>query len=81
MTNLFAGAYGTFRRQFEDMTDSEWGDMFGATLSAAVQQFRTDGAAMQQAIESAGSGATNLGMAMTEQMAGSPGLAGACWAL
>ena len=51
------------------VTDAEWGDMFGATLSAAVQQFRTDGAAMQQSIESAGAGATNLGMAMTEQIA------------
>lgn len=69
MTSLFAGAYGIFRRQFDDMTDSEWGDMFGAALSAAVQQFRTDGAAMQQAIQSAGAGATNLGMRMTEQMA------------
>jgi len=69
MTNLMAGAYGIYRRQFEDMTDAEWGDMFGAALSAAVQQFRTDGVAMQQAIQSAGAGATNLGMEMTEQLA------------
>ena len=69
MTSLFAGAYGIFRSQFEDLTDSEFGDMFGAALSGAVQQFRTDGAAMQQSIESAGAGATQLGMRMTEQMA------------
>lgn len=69
MTSLFAGAYGVFRNQFSEMTDSEWGDMFGASLSAAVQQFRTDGAAMQQSIESAGNQATLLGISMTEQLA------------
>ena len=76
MTNLFAGAYGTFRRQFEDMTDSEWGDMFGATLSAAVQQFRTDGAAMLQSIESAGSEATKLGLSMAGAVGGVARLGG-----
>lgn len=69
MTNLMAGAYDVYRQQFADMTDSAWAEMFGATLTAAVQQFRTDGAAMQQAIESAGAGAIQLGMSMTEQMA------------
>lgn len=68
MTSLFATSYGIFKKQFGEMSDADWGDMFGAALSKSVQQFKTDGAKMQQAIESAGAGATNLGMKMTEQM-------------
>lgn len=68
MTSLFATSYGIFKKQFSEMSDADWGDMFGAALSKSVQQFKTDGAKMQQAIESAGAGATNLGMQMTEQM-------------
>ena len=68
MTSLFATSYGIFKKQFSEMSDADWGDMFGAALSKSVQQFKTDGAKMQQAIESAGAGATNLGVSMTEQM-------------
>ncbi|MEM6728836.1 MAG: phage tail tape measure protein, partial [Pseudomonadota bacterium] len=68
MTSLFATSYGIFKRQMEDLTDAEFGEQFGAALSASVQQFKTDGAAMQQAIESAGAGAVQLGMDMTEQL-------------
>jgi TP901 family phage tail tape measure protein len=68
MTSLFATSYGIFKKQFSEMSDADWGDMFGAALAKSVQQFKTDGAKMQQAIESAGAGATNLGMSMTEQM-------------
>lgn len=69
MTSLFATSYGIFKRQFADMEDGAFGDMFGSTLAAAVQQFKTDGSKMQQAIESSGAGATNLGMRMQEQLA------------
>ncbi|MCF6432509.1 phage tail tape measure protein [Leisingera sp. MMG026] len=69
MTSLFATSYGIFKKQFAEISDADWGDMFGAALAKSVQQFKTDGAKMQQAIESAGAGATNLGMKMTEQMA------------
>lgn len=69
MTSLFATSYGIFKKQFDDMSDADWGDMFGASLAKSVQQFKTDGAKMQAAIESAGAGATNLGASMTEQMA------------
>lgn len=68
MTSLFATSYGIFKKQMEDLTDAEFGEQFGAALSASVQQFKTDGAAMQQAIESAGAGAVQLGMDMTEQL-------------
>ena len=68
MTSFFATSYGIFKKQFSEMSDADWGDMFGAALSASVQRFKTDGTKMQQTIESAGAGATNLGMQMTEQM-------------
>lgn len=69
MTSLFATSYGIFKDQYAIMSDADFGNMFGAALSASVQQFKTDGAAMQMAIESAGAGAVNLGMKMTEQLA------------
>lgn len=69
MTSLFATSYGIFKKQMGDLTDAQFGEQFGAALAASVQQFKTDGSKMQQAIESAGAGAVNLGMAMTEQMA------------
>ncbi len=69
MTSLFATSYGIFKDQYAIMSDADFGNLFGAALSASVKQFKTDGAAMQQAIESAGAGAVNLGMQMTEQLA------------
>ena len=69
MTSLFATSYGIFKDQYAIMSDADFGNMFGAALSASVRQFKTDGAAMQMAIESAGAGAVNLGMSMTEQLA------------
>ncbi len=68
MTSLFATGYGIFKDQFKDMDDGAFGDMFGASLAGAVQAFKTDGAKMQQAIESAGAGAANLGMSLNEQL-------------
>ncbi|MEM7295903.1 MAG: phage tail tape measure protein [Pseudomonadota bacterium] len=68
MTSLFATSYGIFKRHMGDLTDAEFGERFGASLAASVQAFKTDGTKMQQAIETAGAGAVNLGMAMTEQL-------------
>lgn len=69
MTSLYATSYGIFKKQFNDLNDAEFGDTFGAMLAKSVQAFKTDGAQMQQAIESAGAGAVNLGMSMREQLA------------
>ena len=69
MTSLYATSYGIFKKQFNDLNDAEFGDTFGAMLAKSVQAFKTDGSQMQQAIESAGAGAVNLGMTMREQLA------------
>jgi TP901 family phage tail tape measure protein len=68
MTSLFATAYGTFKQLDNDMSDADWGNKFSAGLSAAVQQFKTTGSGMQMAIESAGSEASLLGMALEDQL-------------
>ncbi len=68
MTSLFATSYGLFKRQYADMSDQDFGGLFAASLSKSVQQFKTTGEAMQQAIQSAGAGAVNLGMDMREQL-------------
>ena len=67
MTSLFASGYGTFKRQFAGMSDQSFGGMFASSIAKAVQQFKTTGDKMQQAIQSAGAGATNLGMSMADQ--------------
>ena len=69
MTSLFATSYGLFKRQYQDMSDQDFGGLFAASLSKSVQQFMTTGEKMQQAIQSAGAGAVNLGMDMREQLA------------
>lgn len=69
MTSLYATSYGIFKKQFNDLNDAEFGDTFGAMLAKSVQAFKTDGSQMQQAIESAGAGAVNLGVTMREQLA------------
>lgn len=69
MTSLFATAHGLFKRQFSDLGDGQFGELFAAALSKSVQQFKTTGGKMQRAIESAGAFAVNLGMDMREQLA------------
>ena len=32
MTSLFATSYGIFKKQFSEMSDADWGDMFGCGL-------------------------------------------------
>ena len=70
MTNLFATGFGQFKGAlFEDLSDREFGATFSAQLSKAVEQFKTDGAKMQQAIQSMGSGLAESGVSMALQFA------------
>ncbi|WP_294948304.1 phage tail tape measure protein [Sulfurivirga sp.] len=71
MTSLFATAYGTFKQPlYRSMDDARFGELFAAQLAAAVQAFKTDGARMQQAIQSMGSGLSASGVRLSEQLAG-----------
>ncbi|WP_275098084.1 phage tail tape measure protein [Sedimenticola hydrogenitrophicus] len=68
MTSLFATGYGSFKNSlFADIGDDEFGQAFSASLAKAVQQFKTDGAKMQQAIQSMGSGLAESGIALSDQ--------------
>ena len=68
MTSLFATGYGSFKNSlFEDATDEEFGAAFSSMLSKSVQQFKTDGGKMQQAIQSMGSGLAESGISLSDQ--------------
>lgn len=70
MTELFASAYGTFKAPlYAAAGDRDFGAILSAQLAKAVQQFKTDGGRMQQAIESMGSGLAGAGVSMADQFA------------
>jgi len=69
MTSLFGTGYGIFKRQFAGQSDKDFGGLFSAAITKSVQQFKTTGSGMQQAIQSMGSGPTNLGVPLAEQLA------------
>jgi len=69
MTSMMGTAYGVFRNNYKNLSDEEWSGKFTSGLSAAVKAAKTDGAKMQQALESAGQGAALLGSNMTEEFA------------
>lgn len=69
MTSLFATAYGSFKDNlYKGASDEEFGDIFSASLSKSVEQFKTDGSKMQQAIQSMGSGLAASGVSLSNQM-------------
>lgn len=68
MTSLFATSYGSFKESlYAKQTDDQFGQILSASISKAVQQFKTDGAKMQQAIQSMGSGLAESGVSLAEQ--------------
>jgi TP901 family phage tail tape measure protein len=70
-TSLFATGYGSFKETlFKDASDGEFLDQFAAGIGASVKRFKTNGANMQQAIESMGSGLAASGVELSEQLVG-----------
>ena len=71
MTDLFGTAYGVFKGSlYRDLSDSEFSGMFSSMLSKSVQQFKTTGSKMKQAIEAAANGLSESGVKMSEQLVG-----------
>ncbi len=68
MTSLFATGYGIYKDYYGSMTDMEFGEMFSAGIAKSVQQFKTTGSGMSQAIESLGASATNAKVPLEEQL-------------
>lgn len=70
MTGLMASLHSVFKDALHaEMSDAEFGWAAAGQLSAAVEQFKTTGPKMQQAIESAGSQMALSGVSMAEQFA------------
>lgn len=67
MTSLFATGYGIYKGMYDDMDDIQFAELFSAGLTAAVQQFKSDGPAMSMALTNIGASATSAGIAMEEQ--------------
>ena len=68
MTGLMASLHSVFKDALHaGMSDAEFGWAAAGQLSAAVEQFKTTGPKMQQAIESAGSQMALSGVSMAQQ--------------
>ncbi len=68
MTSFFATSYGSFKDSlYETISNRDFGNILSASLAKSVQQFKTDGAKMQQAIQSMGSGLAESGISLAEQ--------------
>lgn len=68
MTSLFATGYGIYKGFYKDMSDLEFGEMFSAGIAKSVQQFKTDGSKMSQAIQMLGASATTSNVPLEEQL-------------
>lgn len=61
MTSLFATGYGIYKDLYSDLSDMDFGEMFSAGIAGSVQNFKTTGGGMSQALTSLGAaGATAL---------------------
>ena len=71
MTSLFATGYGAFKETlYADVQDQEFGQIFSAGLAQSVEQFKTTGRRMQQAVQSMGSGLATAGISLADQLTG-----------
>jgi len=69
MTSLFATGYGIFKDLYGNMSDLQFGEMFSAGIAAAVQQFKTTGSGMAQALTTLGAAASTARRPFEEQLA------------
>ncbi|MEW5897746.1 MAG: phage tail tape measure protein [Bacillota bacterium] len=69
MTSLFATGYGIYKDFYSQLSDFDFGQMFSAGIAAAVQQFKTTGAGMAQALTTLGAAATSARRPFEEQLA------------
>lgn len=68
MSSLFATGYGIYKGYYSDLSDLQFGEMFSAGISKSVQQFKTTGSGMSQAISALGASATNSNVPLEEQL-------------
>ncbi len=68
MTSLFATGYGIYKDFYSEMSDIEFAEFFSAGIAKSVQQFKTDGSKMAQAIQTLGAAATSARVPLEEQL-------------
>ncbi|PJZ43679.1 phage tail tape measure protein, partial [Leptospira brenneri] len=69
LSKLFGMTYNQYKTMYSGMSDADFGRMVGNTITEASRLYRTDGAAMNQAMNSLGSAAASLNVTFTEQSA------------
>lgn len=69
LSKLFGMTYNQYKTMYSGMSDADFGRMVGNTITEAARMYRTDGAAMNQAMNSLGSAAASLNVTFTEQSA------------
>lgn len=69
MTSLFATGYGIYKDYYSSLSDEAFGEMFSAGIAKSVQQFKTTGSGMAQAISALGGSATAAAVPLEEQLA------------
>jgi TP901 family phage tail tape measure protein len=67
MSKLFGMTYAQFKDMYQNMSDTDFAGMFGNTITIASNLYRTDGAAMNQAMQSLGATASSLKVSFEEQ--------------
>jgi TP901 family phage tail tape measure protein len=68
MASYFGTVYNVYAKSYKDMSALDFGNMVGNMTAYAVKAYKTDGAKMQQAMESVGSAAASMGMSLQEQI-------------
>lgn len=68
MTSLFATGYNIYKGAYSDLSDLQFGEVFSAGIAKSVQQFKTTGSGMAQAIQSLGASATTAQVPLEEQL-------------
>ncbi|QGP91711.1 Phage-related minor tail protein [Neomoorella glycerini] len=68
MTSLFATGYGIYKDMYNKLSDEAFGQMFSGGIAAAVNQFKSTGPQMAQALTTLGAAATSAKRPMEEQL-------------
>ncbi|WP_209010587.1 phage tail tape measure protein [Anaerovorax sp. IOR16] len=68
MTSLFATGYGIYKKYYSEMSDLEFGEMFSAGISLAVERYKTKGSEMASSIQTLGAAATSAQVPLEEQL-------------
>jgi hypothetical protein len=68
MTSLFATGYGIYKEMYADLSDMAFGEVFSAGIAASVQQFKTTGGGMSQAMSTLGATAATANVPLEEQL-------------